>query len=264
MDDNFLVEESHFLDTRLDSINLNFIDDIARMTEILYESYDEENNVYYLKESDDDSLIAKIKKFIASIITSLTRLRQDIALEIETKFTKVSYEIKLRNVYRKAKKKKSNGIAYMKIPDFKLIEKTYIEACDKLRKYSIKFYNVNYKRTTDIDRDLERFEAIYEYYDELLDEAYKTQIEETPENVMLFVEKELSEQSNIVNTIANMQRDLQTMKNKATIMEKNRDILGPDIISKRTGFIRSMINDTTRFIKKWIVRIIRTFVFIVG
>jgi|GEM_PF-6375689 len=264
MDDNFLVEESKFFDTRIDSINLNFIDDIARMTEILYESYDDEREVYYFKESKDDTFIAKFKKFIASIVTSLTRLMQDISLEVETKITKVSYELKLRNMYRKAKKKQDNGIAYMTVPDFKLVEKTYLKACDDLRKYSIKFYNVSYKRTTDIDKDIMKFQTLYEYYDEELDEAYKAKVEDTPENVMLFIEKELSNQSNIVNSVVNLQRDLQSMKNKADIIEKNRNILGPDIISKKTSFIRSMITDITRFIKKWVVKIIRTFVFIVG
>ena len=123
---------------------------------------------------------------------------------------------------------------------------------------------MNYKNTMDLEKDITKFEDIYEDYTRKIEYGAEQQVKVSIDKMIKFIENETSGNSRVMATL-NDARDLfREMGSDVEILIKEADMLGPDIINKHVGCIRRMINKMLDFIKKWIVKFVVACCIIVG
>ena len=101
-----------------------------------------------------------------------------------------------------------------------------------------------------------------EDYKQKLEEASKKTVVVPISRMINFIESEINGRSKVLNTLNEAIALLQQMSKDCELIEKRRDILGPDILTKHVGFIRRIAYNITGFFKKWVVKFISTVVFI--
>ena len=140
----------------------------------------------------------------------------------------------------------------------------YLNAVDELETYAKRFANMKCKHLSDIDRDINDFNDIAEDYENSLNKIAQKKVKMSPKKLMKYIENEISGRSQVLDTLNDAMTLFEQMKNDCTLLESRKNILGPDIIAKKIGFIRKMSTKISRFIKRNVVRFISTIVLIVG
>ena len=183
---------------------------------------------------------------------------------MDRKVRSAEFETRLRKLHKELKEGQKGGIKDVEVHDVWTMTNKYLRCVDELKRYAKKFAEMKYKRTSQIDDDISQFNTIMERYKNELEEASKKTIEVPLKDMLDFVEDEISGRSNVMSTLNDAITILQQMDKDCELIEKRKDILGPDIIPKHIGFIRRIAYSISGFFKKWAVKIISTVVFIVG
>ena len=251
----------------LEEITEAFEEDIANANIFLIDAISdfnvsyEEKNIY---EAAGDPLIVKFKKFIVKIITALEKFIASIKNQIESGLLRSEYKVNLRKAHAELKEKKARGVKTVVVYDVWSLKDLYIEATEKLSKYMKRFTKMNYKNTMDLEKDIEKFEKLYEKYNDEATYLSEKQVKVSVDKMLKFIESETAGNSRVMATL-NDARDLfREMGTNVEILIKQADMLGPDVINKHVGCIRRMINKFIDFIKKWIVKFVVACCIIVG
>ena len=251
----------------LEEITEAFEEDIASANIFLIDAISdfnvsyEERNIY---EAAGDPLIVKFKKFIVKIITALEKFIASIKNQVQSGLLRNEYKVNLRKAHAELKEKKARGVKTVVVYDVWSLKDLYIEATEKLSKYMKRFTKMNYKNTMDLEKDIEKFEELYEKYNDEAAYLSEKQVKVSVDKMLKFIESETAGNSRVMATL-NDARDLfREMGTNVEILIKQADILGPDVINKHVGCIRRMINKFIDFIKKWIVKFVVACCIIVG
>jgi hypothetical protein len=257
--ESFLQDESTIFDNRLASINVEFMEAIASYLEEL------EGTLFFEKTKErPEPITVKFNKFIADIINSLQNLKSQIQLEVDRKIRSAEIDNKLRKLHKEMKEKQSSGVSEVEVIDCWTLRDKYLECVNDLKKYAKKFSEMKYTRTSDIDNDLAEFNSKVDSYSKEIEELTNKKIK-VPINKMIdFVEDEISGRSRILVSLDDAVTIFKQMQQDAKVIETRKDILGPDIIPKHMGLLRKVSVKISSFIKRWVVKIISTVVFIIG
>ena len=253
----FLEQVENDFQRSIEEINISMMESITTFLESFQESD-------YITEKSEDTLMVKIKKFFADLIASFQNFKNSIKIEINKKLRDSTFKNKLRLLYDEAKKKDEAGIRKIEVMDIQAYCDEYLNAVDELETYAKRFANMKYKHLSDIDRDINDFNDIAEDYENSLNKIAQKKVKMSPKKLMKYIENEISGRSQVLDTLNDAMTLFEQMKNDCTLLESRKNILGPDIIAKKIGFIRKMSTKISSFIKRNVVRFISTIVLIVG
>jgi DNA repair ATPase RecN len=234
----------------------------SRLDSYILEYTEAYNKKHYITESEHKSLLVKIKEFFTNIITSLKTFHTSIITKLRSFARENTIEIKLRSLRKELNEKKDNGQKYIKTIDLVKYEKTYIKMVDSLWEYAQKFEKVDYRTVDQIDRDLAKFNSLYEKYNTELDEIAKKEYTMKITDAINFVSKEIDGRSKVIETINQSINKVKEMKTSAENLELKRNTLGSDVIPKHVFFLKRMCNSITAFIRKAVSKFITVVVFL--
>lgn len=257
---DFLIEASQMFDNKVALAQADFMEAIATYLE---SCIDDEFTVTE-KKNDTDTFLIKTKKFFANLVAAFQNFIATVQVELDKKTRSAEFQNKLRKLHTELKEGEKGGITTVEVHDVWAMKDKYEECVDELKTYAKKFSEMKYKRTSDIDDDIAKFNKILEEYKQELQSASEKMVTVSIKKMINFIEDEVSGRSRIMNSLNDAISLLQQMSKDCELIEKRRDILGPDIIPRHVGFIKRIAISISGFLKQWAVKIITTVVFIVG
>jgi len=258
--DNFLAEASNMFDNKVALAQADFMEALAEYVE----SCMCDDQIFVEKKKETESLMVKTKKFFANLIAAFQNFIATVQVELDGKIRSSEFENKLRKLHTELKEGEKGGIKTVEVHDVWSMKDKYLDCVNDLKQYAKKFCEMKYKRTSEIDNDIIQFNTKMEKYKQELETVSKKTIVVPISKMIDFIEDEVSGRSKVMDTLNDAITLLQQMNKDCELIEKRRDILGPDIIPKHIGFLRRIATNISSFFKHWAVKIITTIVFIVG
>ena len=255
---DFLNEACEMFDNKVALAQADFMEAIT----IYAESSVNDDLIFTEKKKEQESFALKTKRFFANLVAAFQNFIATIQVEVDKKVRGKEFEKNLRKLHKELKEGKKGGIQTIEVHDIWNMRKEYLSCVDDLKKYARKFSEMKYKRTDEIDDDIIQFNTIMENYKQQLEEASKKTVIVPITRMISFIESEISGQSKVLNSLNDAIALLQQMSKDCELIEKRRDILGPDILTKHVGFMRKIAYSITGFFRKWVVKFISTVVFI--
>lgn len=248
--------ESNVFDNALAKADVEFREAITEFVEALYSPES------YITEAEKDTFIVKVKKFFADLISSFKMFMKSIKTEVGKAVRTASTDNELHKMYNQLKKKKAEGVKNVKVMDVWTLQEAYVRDAEDLMKLAKKFSNKNYKTVIELENDIADFNTKFDRYEKELEELEKKVVTVSIDKMIAFVEAEISNRSKIFDTMNDCITMMETMKGDCENMETKVAILGPDIIQKKISFIRKIGLKISGFVKKIIVKIVSTTVFL--
>lgn len=257
---DFLMEASEMFDNKVASTQAEFMEAITTYMESCYD----EDGFFIEKKKDTDSLVVKTKKFFANLIAAFQNFIATVQVELDRKVRSSEFKSNLRKLHAELKEGGKGGIREVEVHDVWSMSAKYTECVSELKKYAKKFTEMKYKHVSDIDRDTEEFNKIMEKYKSELSEVSNKMIVVPINKMINFVEDEISGRSHVMDGLNDVIALLQQMNKDCELIEKRRDILGPDIIPKHIGLLRRFGNWVCSLIKPIAVKIITRVALLIG
>jgi hypothetical protein len=254
------MEASEMFDNKVAMAEADFMD---AMTAYM-ESCMVEDNFFVEKKKETDSLVTKTKKFFANLVAAFQNFIATIQVELDRKVRSAEFKSKLRKLHTELKEGGKGGIREVEVHDVWSMSQKYTECVNDLKKYAKKFANMKYKHVKEIDDDTEDFNRIMENYKAELEAVSKKTVVVPINKMINFVEDEISGRSHVMAGLNDVIAILQQMNKDCELIEKRRDILGPDIIPKHIGLLRRFGKWVTGLIKPIAVKFITNVAFLVG
>ena len=132
---------------------------------------------------------------------------------------------------------------------------------EDLTQYAKKFSKVKYTKTWQIEDDLAEFDKLIDECNRELEKASEKKIKVSVEKALNFVEDELRGKSEILKALNNSLRDFAEIEQNADQLRTKMNVLGTDVIPRHVGFIQKMTNGISKFVRKWVARIIMRLVY---
>lgn len=245
MTEIFLSLESSF-DSTINVANYEFINDIAILTEA----------TVFTEAVDDDTIMTKINKFIAKIVTAFISFKEGIKVELERKLSNINNKRRVRGEYNKLAKLKEQGIKTVETVDYYKLSQKYVELSREVYRFGKKFSNISYSHIEDLERDISLFNRTIDSYDDKLEKIADKKVKCSIDSLMKFYEDELTGRGHVFNSMNDAITLVNQIKVECVKVVAKKAIVGPDILPKHIGFIRKIILSITKFIKKWVTKII--------
>ena len=244
---NMLYEE-------VSNANLKFIEDLAR--------YEEEYTMMTeSKDISNDTIITKIEKFFASIITTLNKYRVQIKNIISKGIRRISMRIWLKTTYDRFVKEKEKGTKSVTMPDYKALLRSYKDAVTELSICSKKFAKTKYNSTLDIDKDIEKFNKISSKYEQEIKKIEEATVTVKIDTAIQWIEYEVSGKGTTIQSINDAIETIDYLHMECVNISKRKDILGPNVIPKHIGFIRKIIMNINKTLHRLVGKFIGGVVF---
>ena len=248
---NTLFEnELSLADTNFASINTKFMEAVTESVE-----------TGLITEAQQDSLIVKAKKFFADLISAMETFIKSIKSEVERKVVDKTNKLMYKKMYNKIKNETEPHKRYT-VPDDKAVLSAYKSAVNRLDKYVKNFANKEYKLTSEIDSDINRFNYIYDECEKEIESAIKKTKEISGSEYIKYIERNMTGYDSTISQISEYKGILDQLRISCDRAETRYKILGPDILSKKIGFLRKIGMRISAFFRKWIAKVISTIVFI--
>ena len=251
---DFLVNESTEFENGIAKTDCELIDAIV--------TYEESYDMFHVvMESEKTSLIGKIKIFFADLVAAFQNFISAIKNKVSSKVREESYKAKLESLHKELREKSQNGEKKIKVENIWLLEHTYFEACEDLKKEAKRLCKMKYKYTRDIDKDIEVFNKKLKKYETAIEDCKGEMITVSISEMLDFVENEISGRSRIFKSLNDNINVLNQMKDDVILVATRTDMLGADIIPKHVSFLKKVIISITNFIRKTASKIISRIVF---
>lgn len=257
---DFLMEACEIFDNKIKLTEAEFMEALTKFTE----SCLDDDILYTEKKKETETFGIRIKKFFANLVAAFQNFIATIQVEVDRKVRSSEFKNNLRKLHAELKEGQKGGIQTVEVHDVWNLKDKYLECVSELKGYAKKFCEMKYKRTDEIDKDISQFNSIMNDYKKELEEVSKKTVVVPITKMINFVEDEVSGRSKVMDSLNDAITILQQMNKDCELLEKRKDILGPDIIPKHVGFLKRIATGICGFFKYWAVKIITTIVFIVG
>lgn len=255
-----IIESCKILDNKITDAEF----DLIHASALFMEYCDEDGFLIVEKKKEKEFFVIRIKNFFAEIIAAFQHFIDTIQVEIDKKIRSADYDVKLRNLHKELREGKTKGITTVNVNDVWTMREEYLKCVKELKPMAKKFSKVDYKHINEIDNDMDKFESVMEKYKTTLESASEKKIDVPIEKMITFIEDEISGKGKIITSLNDTVALLQQMQKDCDLLEKKKAIYGPDLIPRHVGVLRKVTVKTTKFIKKWSVKIISTAVVLVA
>lgn len=216
----------------------------------------------YIMESEYDTFTTKVKKFFEKILSALSDFKNHLKQQINATLRKKEYNKRLHKLREELVQKRDEGISEIETTDVITLGNTYIDMVKDLSEYAKKFTKMKYTSTTEIDRDLEKYHKKVDEYEKKLEKLMDKKIRISTQKMLDFVEREISNQSKVMKTIADCMDTIEQIRDQVESLETKKNIIGADILTGYTRGVRGVTKTLSFFVKTWTVKVITTIVFV--
>ena len=270
---------SEELGYHINKFNLGISDLLTEMTE-------EYSNDTIITEKVKESFFSRVKKWFKNLILNFTNFANSIKINITSKKRDSDFGKSLRKMQEELIEKKKKGYIEVQVSDIWTIRDLYIEAVDSLTSQYRKLFkdrgllfrkstddsdNVKsrnkvgnkYKYIEQVDKQLEQIDSAVKYWDEKLKAVSEKTVVKNIDDMLRFIDKEISNRSEVMKTLNNAMTMLDELLAEIDYMEKKIEIYGSDVLcGKRVFFLKKIASNITSFIRRWIGKAIANIVFI--
>lgn len=231
-----------------DRINSEFDDAYYSICESLYDGV--------LTEAVSDNFGSSIKKFFANLITSIRNFINKFKNYMSKTAREASYVAVLNSMEKSIKKAKEEGKTRVTMLDYDYIRGEYKDMCKDLKSYAKRFTKMNYKSTLDIDKDLQEFDKVSNYWDKRMEKAIHKEKTISIDSALKFVENEKRGYSHVFDSLNDLIKDIEDMQHVAEETALRVNTLGSDIIPKHVNFLRRVANTISKKVTNFVSKTI--------
>lgn len=270
---------SEELGYHINKFNLGISDLLTEMTE-------EYSNDTIITEKVKESFFSRVKKWFKNLILNFTNFANSIKINITSKKRDSDFGKSLRKMQEELIEKKKKGYIEVQVSDIWTIRDLYIEAVDSLTSQYRKLFKdrgLLFRKSTDdsddvksrnkvgnkykyieqVDKQLEQIDSAVKYWDEKLKAVSEKTVVKNIDDMLRFIDKEISNRSEVMKTLNNAMTMLDELLAEIDYMEKKIEIYGSDVLcGKRVFFLKKIASNITSFIRRWIGKAIANVVFI--
>lgn len=270
---------SEELGYHINKFNLGISDLLTEMTE-------EYSNDTIITEKVKESFFSRVKKWFKNLILNFTNFANSIKINITSKKRDSEFGKSLRKMQEELIEKKKKGYIEVQVSDIWTIRDLYIEAVDSLTSQYRKLFKdrgLLFRKSTDdsddvksrnkvgnkykyieqVDKQLEQIDSAVKYWDEKLKAVSEKTVVKNIDDMLRFIDKEISNRSEVMKTLNNAMTMLDELLAEIDYMEKKIEIYGSDVLcGKRVFFLKKIASNITSFIRRWIGKAIANVVFI--
>lgn len=270
---------SEELGYHINKFNLGISDLLTEMTE-------EYSNDTIITEKVKESFFSRVKKWFKNLILNFTNFANSIKINITSKKRDSDFGKSLRKMQEELIEKKKKGYIEVQVSDIWTIRDLYIEAVDSLTSQYRKLFKdrgLLFRKSTDdsddvksrnkvgnkykyieqVDKQLEQIDSAVKYWDEKLKSVSEKTVVKNIDDMLRFIDKEISNRSEVMKTLNNAMTMLDELLAEIDYMEKKIEIYGSDVLcGKRVFFLKKIASNITSFIRRWIGKAIANVVFI--
>lgn len=263
----------------INKFNLGISDLLTEMTE-------EYSNDTIITEKVKESFFSRVKKWFKNLILNFTNFANSIKINITSKKRDSDFGKSLRKMQEELIEKKKKGYIEVQVSDIWTIRDLYIEAVDSLTSQYRKLFKdrgLLFRKSTDdsddvksrnkvgnkykyieqVDKQLEQIDSAVKYWDEKLKAVSEKTVVKNIDDMLRFIDKEISNRSEVMKTLNNAMTMLDELLAEIDYMEKKIEIYGSDVLcGKRVFFLKKIASNITSFIRRWIGKAIANVVFI--
>lgn len=204
----------------------------------------------YYTEKTEDSLFSGVKEFFGKIIAAL----QKYVRELEIRFDEWIRDKEIRVLIRKAKKQieedREAGAKTVELPDIWNMSKRYKEINKELYGYAKKFAETKYRRISDLESDISKFEALVNKYNSELVGYEEKKVKMPVSKAIDFINSEIEGRSTLlddlnedISKLKNLEKECENIKIRLYAQEGN-------IIPEHMSIMRRVTTSISNFTKK--------------
>lgn len=232
------------------------------LEEAVISSIEEYAENHYLTEAKRDSLWVRFKKFLVATMESFKDFQKSFKRKLSDEVERKQLKETLLATKRKLEVDKRAGVKMVPYPDFMELKSLYAKTVHELESNVKRVLKMQYRSIANLNEDLDKCEKIiYDY--QAKEKAILEEKKLVSVSFMLnLVENELRGNSDIFNTLSRYESMLHDLEDEMDKIEKRKEILGDDILPKKLGILRRLVNKIGGFIKSTVVKLITKIVFI--
>ena len=205
-----------------------------------------------------DSLYVKIKKFFATLISSITTFIKQIKADVERRVQASNFKNNLRKAHKKLLTMDKN--TKVEVEDIWSLKEDYLTLVKDLSAYAKRIEKSEYKYTSDIDRDVESFNKLVADAEDKMIKDKERKIKVRADDLIRFIEDELTGRSSVLSSLNTNMQIVNDMKINCENMMMKRDLLGPDVLTKKLTIVQKIVRSITKVFQKWAAKVITTFI----
>lgn len=206
----------------------------------------------------NDSLFTKIKKFFTMLISSITTFIKQIKADVERRINMADIKNNLKKAHKKLLTMDKNS--KVEVSDIWSLKNDYLSLVKELSSYSKRIGKNEYKYTEDMDRDIEIFNTIVSDYESKLKKDEERTVKVRADELIRFIEDELTGRSSIMASLNTNMQIVSDMKINCESLMMKRELLGPDVLTKKLTILQKLAKSITKVFQKWVAKIIATFI----
>ena len=249
---DFISEITDIYDYRVNKINVELIEAVAEYVESTIDDI-------YITEAKKDSLYVKVKKFFVDLAISMKNFIKQIEIDIKKKIRDSKNEVNLRKMHKDLKERNS---VFVEVNDVWSLCNYMTKMAKDLKQYTKRIGKMSYTNTREIEEDITGFNKRVENFDTDMEKLMDKKVTVSRQKMIDFIEDEISGRSTVFSTASECIAMIEQMGSDIDSLEKRKNLLGPDIIPKHIGFLRKIGMRISSIFKKWISKVISTFVFL--
>ena len=226
------------------------------LTTAIGEYYSEALDFGKRTTNDRDSLWTSIKKFFAKIISGFQEFNRKVIAEIQYRVERIVASFSLRVTHKKAMKSREEGMKSVEVRNVAKMVNIYNKTIAELTPIMNRISKNTYKSLDEMDSEMNQFERKVDETYRMIGILENSTIKVDITEYIHFLEKEISGNSDVFKSLSLCERELKLMESEALKLKTSREIMGPDILTKRVSIMKKISMGITQFIKTILTKLI--------
>lgn len=222
-----------------------------------FKSIDDETLIAEAVRPDHEGIITKLKKFFIHLINSIITFTKNLKNTVNTHIETMKIKRKLKKIHEKASKLDKN--AKVEVVNIWTLKDDYVSIANRLYKLSNKMTKMKYKHLSELDDEIAKFNRLIDESEKILNEDLNKKVTVKAEDLVNFVEDEITKRSTVITTLNTNILLVEEMKLECENIIRKREFLGPDILKKVSG-LKDIASKISKFFRKWVAKILATFI----
>ena len=208
------------------------------------------------KNDDRDGLWTSIKKFFAKLIAGFQEFNRKVIAEIQYRVQRLVAKFSLSNTYKKAVQSRKEGFKSVEVHNVAKMVNIYNKTISEVTPIMNRISKNTYKSLDEMDSEMNQFERKVDETYRMIGILENSTIKVDITEYIHFLEKEISGNSDVFKSLSLCERELKLMESEALKLKTSREIMGPDILTKRVSIMKKISMGITQFIKTILTKLI--------
>ena len=249
------MENNNFL-YMVENYNKELLSVELGLTTAIGEYYSEALVFGKRKNDDRDGLWTSIKKFFAKLIAGFQEFNRKVVTEVQYRVQRIVAKFSLSSTYKKAVQSRKEGFKSVEVHNVAKMVNIYNKTIAEITPIMNRISKVDYKTLDEMDNEINLFEKKVDDTYRMIGILEESKIKIDITDYIHFLEREISGNSDVFKSLSLCERELKLMESEALRLKTKREILGPDIITKKVSIMKKVSMGITNMIKTILTKLI--------